>query len=176
VINELGLNKDGLEKIKACEVGNIFNLGTKYSKPLGLEYLSEINTSEQVLMGCYGIGISRLMGVIAEVLSDDKGLVWPSSIAPALVVLILLGDDDKVVRAADELYNHLTEAGIGVLYDDRSIRAGEKFADADLIGTPYRVVVSDKTVEHHKYELKARLSETQNLLTMAELVATLRQK
>ena len=176
VIHELGLNKTKLEKVKASEVGNIFNLGSKYSKPLSLSFLSEANTKEQVVMGCYGLGISRVMGVIAEDLSDEKGLVWPKAIAPAQVYLIRLDDDTKVIKQADELYEHLTRKGIEVLYDDRNVRPGEKFADADLIGLPYRVIVSKKTISDNKVELKARKSDSATLLTEAEVVETLIKK
>lgn len=176
VVSELGLNKSKLEKVKTSEVGNIFNLGTKYSAKLGLTYMSEINTSEDVVMGCYGLGVSRVMGVIAEVLSDESGLVWPKSVAPAQVYLVRLGTSATVMKAADELYNRLTRASVEVLYDDRDTHPGEKFADADLLGLPYRVVVSEKTVSEKKVELKARTSKTSTLITPTEIVETLTEK
>src|SRR6185369_17814009 len=114
-----------LKEVTAAEVGNIFNLGTKYSKPLNLEFTDENGNREPVIMGCYGIGISRCMGVIAEVLSDDKGLVWPEEVAPAKVILIQLGQDEAVVKSAEKLYKDLTDTGVEVIYDDRDIRAGE---------------------------------------------------
>jgi prolyl-tRNA synthetase len=112
-------------------------------------------------MGCYGIGVSRVMGTVAELWSDDKGLVWPDNISPAKVYLARLGNISSVVSAADELYKRLTEAGIEVIYDDRDMRAGEKFADADLLGIPFRLVVSEKTVEKGQHELKSR-TETES--------------
>ena len=173
ILQELGLKKDSLQEITAAEVGNIFNLGTKYSKPLGLEFTNESGNREPVIMGCYGIGISRCMGVIAEVLSDDKGLVWPEAIAPAKVILIQLGNDEAVVKSAEKLYQDLTEAQVEVIYDDRDTRAGEKFADADLMGIPYRIVVSDKTRAKHEYELKRRDQDTQKLLTTESILKVL---
>jgi len=173
ILQELGLKKDSLQEITAAEVGNIFNLGTKYSKPLGLEFTNESGNREPVIMGCYGIGISRCMGVIAEVLSDDKGLVWPEAIAPAKVILIQLGNDEAVVKSAEKLYQDLTEAQVEVIYDDRDTRAGEKFADADLMGIPYRIVVSDKTLAKHEYELKRRDQDTQKLLTTESILKVL---
>jgi prolyl-tRNA synthetase len=144
LLSELDLKREELEELKASEIGNIFNLGTKYSGPFELNYMSEINTIEPVIMGSYGLGVSRAMGLIAEVLSDDKGLVWPEEIAPAKIYLISLGNDDKVIKAAEEVYDRLTHNGVEVLYDDRDVRAGEKFADAELMGIPYRVVLIDK--------------------------------
>jgi len=125
-------------------------------------------------MGCYGIGISRLVGVLAEHFSDDKGLVWPANIAPAKVYLARLGTDEQVVKAADELYKVLQNSGIGVLYDDRDIRPGEKFADADLMGIPYRVVISDKTVSANAFEVKARSSQDSQLLGKDQLIKVLK--
>ncbi len=172
VLSKLGLKKENLEQLKASEVGNIFNLGTKYSKPFELNYLSEDNKLEPVIMGCYGLGISRVMGVIAEILSDDKGLVWPEEIAPARFYLINLGSDSEVIEAANELYKRLIDEGIEVLYDDRDVHAGEKFADADLSGIPYRVVISNKTVAQEKVELKPRLSSEPELLSIDKLIET----
>ncbi len=164
VLQELGLKKDGLDEKKAVEVGNIFSLGTKYSKQLGLEFSNESGNREPVIMGCYGIGISRTMGVIAEVLSDHKGLVWPVEIAPAKAVIVRLGVTEAVDKAGEKLYKDLTNSGVAVLYDDRDLRAGEKFADGDLMGIPYRIVVSDNTIAEHKYELKSRTQQSTQLL------------
>jgi prolyl-tRNA synthetase len=170
VIAELGLKREELEEVKAIEVGNIFSLGTKFSKPFDLTYANEQGDMTTLIMGCYGIGVSRLMGTIAELLSDAKGLVWPDAIAPALVYLARLGDDASVVAAADELYSSLTSKGILVLYDDRDLRPGEKFADADLMGIPYRVIVSAKTLQAGKLEIKARKSDTTARMTSEELL------
>src|SRR3989344_5068501 len=137
-----------LKQEKAVEVGNIFKLGTKYSEPFRLTYKDEQSKENLVAMGCYGIGLNRLMGVVAEVFHDEKGLLWPKAIAPALVHLVSLqGGEQK----AEELYKTLQEKGVEVLYDDRRDEsAGEKFIDADLIGIPLRVVVSKKTLMEKK--------------------------
>lgn len=113
------------------------------------------------------------MGVIAEHFSDDKGLVWPESVAPAKVYLARLGDKPEVINQADELYNRLTSAGADVLYDDREVRPGEKFADADLLGIPYRVVISEKTLGNGTYELKARTSAEARQVELETLLKTL---
>jgi prolyl-tRNA synthetase len=158
VLADLGVKREELVEKTAVEVGNIFTLGTKFSDALDLNYTAEDGSSEKVLMGCYGIGPSRLMGLIAEHFADDKGLVWPENVAPAKVYLARLGDSEAVVKASDELYNRLTVAGVGVLYDDRAIRPGEKFADADLMGIPKRLVISEKTIAAGLIESKGRLS------------------
>ncbi len=164
VVAELGLDKAKLEEVKGIEVGNIFSLGTKFSEPFEVAVEDETGKMTTTIMGCYGIGISRLMGTIAELTSDEHGLVWPAAIAPAQIYLVRLGDDDKVTKAADKLYDDLQKAGIEVLYDDRDRRAGEKFADADLSGVPWRVIVSDRNVDGHGFEVKARTkSKTDNL-------------
>jgi prolyl-tRNA synthetase len=172
VLSKLGLNRDNLEVQKASEVGNIFNLGTKYSSPFDLNYLSEDNELKPVIMGCYGLGISRVMGLIAEVLSDDKGLVWPQEIAPARFYLINLGTDEAVIDYCNEVYTRLIDEGIEVLYDDREVHAGEKFADADLSGIPFRIVISNKTVVQKKVELKSRVSDTTEMLSLDKLIET----
>lgn len=174
VLKDLELDKAKLTQAKAIEVGNIFSLGHKFSEPFNLAYTAEDGQEKLVFMGSYGIGISRLMGVIAELMSDDRGLVWPANIAPAQVYLARLGEDDAVVKAADELYEDLQKSGIEVLYDDRDVRAGEKFADADLIGLPYRVVVSAKSLEHNQVELKKRTSQEVTLLASKEVIKQLK--
>lgn len=169
VIKDLELTKADLEEARAIEVGNIFNLGDKFTKPFGMTVDDESGKSVTPIMGCYGIGVSRLMGTIAEVHSDDKGLVWPAAVAPAQVYLICLGDEAATTNAADDLYQELQKAGIEVLYDDRDARAGEKFADADLIGVPYRVVVSQKTLAQQQAEVKKRTSDSVNLVPLTEV-------
>ena len=168
-LGTMGLNRDDLKKYKAAEVGNIFTLGTRYSEPLGLMFTDEDGSEKPVIMGSYGIGVSRLMGVIVEVLADDKGLVWPEEVAPADVYLVRLGDEAQVIKTADKLYEDLEKAGKRVLYDDRDLRPGEKFADADLIGVPLRVVVSERTLEKDSVELKARTEDESNLVKVSEL-------
>lgn len=173
VIAELGLIREDLEEVKAVEVGNIFNLGTKFSAPFDMRLPNENGELQDVLMGCYGIGISRLVGVIAELVSDDKGLVWPENIAPAKVYLASLGNDSDVLKEADKLYAELQDKDIEVLYDDRDVRPGEKFADADLMGIPYRVVVSSKTQEQGQVEVKERTSNEVEMVASDNLLAKL---
>lgn len=158
------------ELSSAIEVGNIFPLETKYTDALGVYYTDESGKQQSIIMGCYGIGISRLMGTIAEYFADDKGMVWPEDIAPARVHLVSLNADAK----AQELYEKLQAEGIEVLYDDRDVRPGEKFADADLIGIPHRVVVSARTLAEGKLEYKHRTSETSELITASDLFSKLK--
>lgn len=172
-VKELGVAKDELEKIKSAEVGNIFNFGTDKSEQMKISYTDQAGQQQPIYLASYGIGVTRVMGVIAELLSDDKGLVWPENVAPAKVYLARLGDDPAVVSQADELYEQLSAAGVQVLYDDRDVRAGEKFADADLLGIPYRVVISDKTHQAGVFELKQRQSTESQQVAEAELLKTL---
>lgn len=172
-VNELGVSKDDLEKVKAAEVGNIFNFGTEKSEQMDFTYDDESGKKQFVFLSSYGIGITRLMGVIAEVFSDEKGLIWPDAIAPARVYLARLGNAPAVVEKADHLYKVLTEAGTSVLYDDRDIRPGQKFGDADLMGIPYRVVISDKTIAAGTVELKARQSSMSEQVSPEILAKTL---
>lgn len=173
VLRDLGINRKDLEEVKAIEVGNIFSLGTKFTKPFDLTVENEDGQAVMPIMGCYGIGVSRLMGTIAEIMSDERGLVWPENIAPAAVYLAPLGTDPAVARAADVIYKELEKAGIEVLYDDREASAGEKFADADLMGIPYRLVVSDRTVRTGKHELKKRTAKETHNLETAAIIKTL---
>lgn len=160
------IDKSKLEECRAIEVGNIFPLESKYTDALGVYYTDEAGNQQSIISGCYGIGVSRLMGSLAEHFADDKGLVWHENIAPFQVYLIYLGESTEVKAACDKFHKSLTEANIGVLYDDRdTARAGEKFADADLLGIPYRLVVSDKTVASGKHELKARTEDSPSLLS-----------
>lgn len=169
VLAELGLERERLEEVKAAEVGNIFTLKDKFSGPLGLTFTDESGQEQTVLMGCYGIGPSRLVGVITELMADEHGLVWPENIAPFTVYLARLGMEDTVVTAADKLYDELTASGIEVLYDDRDARPGEKFADADLLGMPHRVVVSARSLEQGKIEHKLRTEAEASLETVESL-------
>ncbi len=159
-----------LREEKAVEVGNIFKLKTKYSSAFGLKFKDEEGEEKDVIMGCYGIGLTRLLGTIAEVHHDDKGLVWPESVAPYAVHLVRLGDDENARKFADDVYKELCEKRVEVLYDDRAASAGEKLNDADLIGIPARVVVSAKTVEKKKVELKKRSEENAILLDVKEFL------
>jgi prolyl-tRNA synthetase len=170
---ELGLEKGHLEKVKAAEVGNIFNFGTQKSEQLGLYFTDEDGQEKPAYLGSYGIGVTRLMGVVAEHFADDKGLVWPENIAPFKVYLAKLGEAEEVTKAADNLYQQLTDAGISVIYDDRDVRAGEKFADADLMGIPYRLVVSEKTASSNTYEVKKRTDNEVKLVPADQIVKSL---
>lgn len=167
-LTSLGIKREELEKVKSAEVGNIFNFGTQKSEEMDFSFTNEQGEKQYVYLGSYGIGITRVMGVLVEKLGDEKGLVWPVNIAPFKVYLVRLGEDDTVKQAADNLYENLQTSGITVLYDDRDTRAGEKFADADLLGMPYRVVVSNKTIEQGKIEMKARLEADSTLITIEE--------
>ena len=169
ILNELGLDKSKLEQHKAAEVGNIFTLGYKYSEPLELEFTDEDGKRQKVFMGSYGIGPSRVMGVIAEKLSDNKGLVWPEEIAPYKYYIVAIGD--KAMEVAEELHNKAPEQ---IILDDRADkRNGEKFADAELLGIPYRVVISDKTLAEDKVELKKRTENEIKLLPLSDFIAKL---
>lgn len=174
VIAQLGLNKTDLVEKKAAEVGNIFSFGSTKSEQLGLYFDDKDGSQKPVILGSYGIGVTRLMGVIVEAFSDEKGIVWPENIAPYKVYLAALGEDAEVTEAANNLYDKLEAAGISVLYDDLEAHPGEKLNDADLIGLPYRVVVSKKTVSEGKVELKARNSEETTLVSADELLAKLK--
>ncbi len=148
---------------KAIEVGNIFKLYDKYTKPFDFKVTESDGSEKGVLMGCYGIGLSRLMATVVEILNDEKGMRWPEEIAPFRAHLIVLDDLE-----GGEIYKDLNQAGIETLYDDRSVGAGEKFADADLIGIPYRVVVSKKT--GGQWELKRRDESEAKLISREEAI------
>ncbi len=170
ILKEQGLSRDELVEMKGSEVGNIFKQGTRFTDALDMYYTDEGGNKKSFYMGGYGIGVSRLMGTIAEVLSDDKGLVWPESVAPFKVHLLVLAGGEK---EAEELYNDLQKAGIEVLFDDREMQAGAKFADADLIGIPYRLVVSEKSLGKGGVEVKKRTEEKAEILTREEILKVL---
>ncbi len=162
------------EKVKSIEVGNIFKLGTKYSDAFDASFSGSDGKPHSILMGCYGIGMSRVMGAVAECLCDDKGLVWPEETTPYKVHLITLARDEAERKDADDLYQELTAAGIEVFYDDRlDIRAGQKFGDADLMGMPIRLVMSHKTLKENSVEWKNRTSEDAHLVPLSDLKAKL---
>lgn len=165
-----GIDKSKLEERKAIEVGNIFPLESKYTDALGVHYTDANGEKQKIIAGCYGIGVSRLVGALAEHFADEKGLVWPESIAPARVYLVSIGD---VNEQAQQLYDQLRAAGIETIWDDRDERPGAKFADADLMGIPHRVIISPKTLEQNSIEYKARASEETELLTVETLLARL---
>jgi prolyl-tRNA synthetase len=172
VLKDLGVDKSKVIEAKAVEVGNIFGLGTKFSDAFDLNYLDEKGEKQRVVMGSYGIGPARLMGTVVEVLSDEKGIVWPISIAPFRYHLVSLApEDEEVKKLGEEIYYALTEKGIEVLYDDRvGPSAGEKFNDSDLLGVPTRIVVSKKVIEKGMLEVKDRKSGEVTSMTKSELL------
>ena len=168
---KLGLVRENLVEKRGVEVGNTFHLESKYTDALDVYYTDEHGQKQSIIMGCYGIGVSRLMGVIAEHFSDDKGLVWPENIAPYRVYLMAIGEN--AAKEADALYITWKAKGIEVLYDDRTERPGAKFADSELLGIPHRVTVSDRLLENSQYEYTNRASGETTLLTHDEVVAKL---
>jgi prolyl-tRNA synthetase len=173
VLKEFKVDKNDLIEKRGIEVGNIFTLGTKYSEPLNLYFTDEKGRKKPVFMGSYGIGVSRLVGVLTEMFSDEKGLVWPESVAPFKVCIVQIGDSKEVTKKADKLYNDLRDKSISVLLDDRNERPGVKFADADLYGIPYRIVVSDKTDENKGFEVKKRTVNETKLVNLNSLIKTI---
>lgn len=161
---------DKLRETKASEVGNIFPLNTKFSKAFDYYYTDEEGKQQIVYMASYGIGPSRLMGLMVEKFSDERGMIWPVALAPFRVHLLSLNEDEEAAK----MYEELKAAGIEVLYDDRQVSAGEKMADADLIGCPARVVISAKTKAADKFEFKLRGEKDSQLLSREELLAKLK--
>ena len=170
-VKELGIKRNELEKVKTAEVGNIFNFGTQKSEEMNLVFTGSDGVQHYAYMGSYGIGITRVMGVIVEKFADEKGLIWPENVAPARVYLVQIGESRT---AADELYEALGAQGVEVLYDERDERPGVKFADAELMGIPLRVTVSDRLLDGKKWEVAMRASGERQLLTTDELLATLK--
>ena len=162
-------HSDDLKEEKSIEVGNIFKLGTKFSKAFDLLYKDQQGKEHEVVMGCYGIGLQRLIGTIVEIKHDDNGIIWPESVAPFKFHLLNLAGDKKI---ADQLYQDMVNDDIEVFYDDRDEKtAGEKFADADLIGIPYRLVVSDKTLDKDSVEIKKRNSDKTELININKIIS-----
>ena len=171
---KLGVNFDELEQVMASEVGNIFPLSTKFSEHLDYKYSDEDNNQKNVWMGSYGIGISRLMGVITEKFADDKGLVWPESIAPYIYHIVALPDEENM-KVANKVYETLGEDKC--LYDDRdSASTGERFADADLIGCPVQIVVSKKTLENNCVEVISRSDKFESFMHPIDEIESLETK
>jgi prolyl-tRNA synthetase len=171
---KLGVNFDELEQVMASEVGNIFPLSTKFSEHLDYKYSDEDNIQKNVWMGSYGIGISRLMGVITEKFADDKGLVWPESIAPYMYHIVALPDEENI-KVANKVYETLGEDKC--LYDDRdSASTGERFADADLIGCPVQIVVSKKTLENNCVEVISRSDKFKSFMHSIDEIESLETK
>jgi len=174
VLKDLEMKREELVERTSSEVGNIFNFGSAKSEQLGLYFKDETGQDQPVILGSYGIGISRLLGVIVEALSDDKGIIWPEAVAPFQVHLLVLGEDEKVKQEADLAYEELKSKNIEVLFDDRiSVSAGEKFADADLLGLPYRVVVSERSMKEGGVEVKKRIEEKGEIMAVSDLIKSL---
>mgnify|MGYP001611898057 FL=1 len=166
---KIAINKEIMtEEKRGVEVGNTFHLESKYTDALDVYFTDDQGQKQSIISGCYGIGISRLMGVIAEQFADEKGLVWPENITPFKVYLVQIGDTVKQARA---VYKALQEKGITVLWDDRDVRPGEKFADGELIGLPHRVVVSEKL--DGQVEYSSRTGNEKEVLTVEALLAKL---
>lgn len=175
VFEMLGVDKTTLVEKRAIEVGNIFPLGTRFSEPFGLTYKNENGEDMPVVMGSYGIGLGRLMGTIVEVLSDEKGIIWPESVSPFKVHLLMLGDAEEVVSESNSVYKKLQDSGVEVLFDDRvGVSAGEKFADADLMGMPTRVVVSSRSLKDGGIEVKKRTEEKGQIMSVSDLLNSLK--
>lgn len=161
---------DKFKEEKAVEVGNIFNLKNRYSSAFNLKVKDQDGKDKEVHMGCYGIGLGRLLGTIVEVHHDDKGIIWPKSVAPFLVHLVSLVKEPEFAKKAEDLYNELIKAGFEVLYDDRDESAGIKLNDSDLLGLPIRLVLSKKTLEQDSVEVKERASDKVELVKIDQLV------
>ena len=162
-------SRDDFEKVRSAEVGNIFNFGDKKALDMGLNFMNEEGRLTPVFLASYGIGVTRLVGVLAEIFSDEKGLVWPENVAPFQVYLANVGDDPEVIDFSRKVYDEFTARNIDVLWDDRSARPGEKFADAELLGIPWRAVISLKT--DGKIELTSRMTGETETLAMDEVFA-----
>ena len=169
VLSDLGVKREDFAATTAAEVGNIFTLRYKFSEPINLKFDDQDGIKKTVFMGSYGIGVSRVMGVIAEKFADDKGLVWPENIAPFKYYLISIGDQGE-----DFANNLHKEYSSSILLDDRKLRPGEKFADAELMGIPYRVVVSNKTLENDSVEITNRRTSETKILSIEEFKQLLR--
>jgi prolyl-tRNA synthetase len=172
-LEQLGVTRGELTQVKSAEVGNIFNFGTQKSEEMDFSFTDADGKKQFIHLGSYGIGITRVMGVIAEKMSDDKGLVWHANVAPFTVYLATIGD---VSEQADELYSELTSQGIEVLYDDRDARPGDKFADADLMGIPHRLVISERTLADNQVELKSRTEDESQLVARKDISHYIAQK
>lgn len=169
VLNKLDIKRDDLEEVRAAEVGNIFDFNVIKSKEMEFKYTDDSGKLQFIHLGSYGIGISRLMGVLVEKFADDKGIVWPEAVAPAQVYLVSVGEDKKITDRAESIYTELKKAGVEVLYDDRNIGPGQKFGDADLLGIPHRLVISDKSLAAGGLEYKKRTSKDVEIITEKEL-------
>lgn len=159
-----------MKAARGIEVGNIFQLGTRYTEKMGATYLDKDGKAQPVVMGSYGIGIGRNAAAVVEQRHDERGIIWPVSIAPYHVSLLSLGKDAEVIEATDRLYDELQEAGVEVLYDDRTDRPGVKFTDAELIGNPIRLSISKRTLEASEVELRLRTESESEMVPMDQIV------
>lgn len=156
---------------RAIEVGNIFKLGTKYTAALKAQYRDEAGEQHPMVMGCYGIGVERLMAAVVEASHDERGIIWPVAVAPYHVYLVVLNQNDEtVMQTADELYRDLGQAGVTVLFDDRNESPGVKFTDADLLGMPLRITVSRRTLKNEAVELKLRTDKDFTLVPLSDAI------
>jgi len=155
---------------KAIEVGNIFKLGTKFSSAFDLNFVDQDNTKKPVIMGCYGIGPSRLVGAVVEVSHDDNGIIWPEAIAPFKYEVVILGNSENVINKANEIYNSLESKGFDVLLDDRNESVGTKLKDADLIGCPNIIIVGERNLTENKVEFKNRKENKVELKDISEII------
>lgn len=167
------LGESSGEQVSAIEVGNIFNLHSRFTDAFGATYVDSEGKQNPIHMGCYGIGTTRLMGTIVEILGDEKGLVWPAEIAPFQIHLVSMAKSEEEIAFADAIYDQLVNSGISVLYDDRDIRAGEKMAECDLLGMPTRIVVSKKTIAENSVEIKSRTSDETRIISVTEMISEL---
>lgn len=168
---DLTLNE--FKEAKAIETGNIFKLGTRFSADFGFKYTDKNGKEQDIIMGCYGLGPSRVMGTIVEVFNDKNGIIWPQSVAPYQIHLLTLGEEKELAINGDKLYNELVKAGFDVLYDDREESAGIKLKDTDLIGIPIRLVVSAKTLKDKNVEIKRRNADKLELVKLDKLIKSL---
>lgn len=167
VLKDLGVVRENLKQMKSIEVGNIFSLGTKFSDAFELTYIDEKGEKQKVIMGSYGIGPGRVMGTIVELLSDEKGIVWPESIAPFKVHLLSFKQDEK----AKEIYDALIAKGVEVLFDDRDVSIGVKLNDADLLGMPHRVLITEKSLMAGGVEYKKRTDSEAEIISIEACIA-----
>ncbi|MBI2355723.1 MAG: prolyl-tRNA synthetase [Candidatus Doudnabacteria bacterium] len=171
VMAQLGVKRSELEEVKGSEVGNIFSFGSTKSEQLGLYFKDESGAQRPVILGSYGIGISRLLGVIVEKFHDEKGIIWPRAVSPFDVHLINIAEN---TAQADKLYKALQLSGISVLYDQRDVSVGVKLTDSDLLGIPKRALVSDKTLKEDSVELKSRNESKTKLIAIKDMMANAR--
>jgi prolyl-tRNA synthetase len=170
-------DKDKLKTCRGIEVGHIFQLGTKYSEAMKAEFLDEHGQSKAMMMGCYGIGVSRIVAAAIEQQNDEKGIIFPSSISPFEIILTPIGYDksDLVHKSTNNLYSHLIESGFDVLLDDRGLRPGIMFSESELLGIPHRITVSEKTLAEEKLEYKHRANPVVEYIALNSIVKKLKE-